>query len=64
MLGCALLWRMQEIQKARNTESKEHEANKEMYVGVLDEKTSFGERKGHFYSIRFRTTTYIKLFTL
>lgn len=62
MLGCALLRRMQE--KARNTESKEQEASKEMYVGVLDEKTSFGERKEHFYSIRFISTTYVKLFSL
>lgn len=50
--------------KARNTESKHHEANKEMYVGVQDEKTSFGERKEHFYSIRFRSTTYVKLFSM
>lgn len=62
MLGCALLWRMQE--RARNTESKEHEANKETYVGVQDEETSFGERKEDFYSIRFRSTTYVKLLSL
>jgi len=48
----------------RNTDSKGREANKGMYVGVLSEKTSSGERKGHPYSITIRTATFIRLFTL
>lgn len=45
-MGCALLWRMQE--RARNRESKEREANKEMYVGVLDEKNRFWRKERAF----------------
>lgn len=36
MLGCAILWRTQE--GPRNTESKGHESNKGIYVGVLGEQ--------------------------
>lgn len=48
----------------RNTESKGHEANKGIFVRVLGEKTSSGERKGHLYSINIRTATFIRLCTL